>query len=78
METLCSNTRSYFILYGEDFPLEEFTKEIGITPTDAYRKGDEYRRGKNKHISGVTAWLLETDYVMTDFPEELIHNVVNP
>lgn len=29
MEDYCSETRAYFTLFGEDFPVEEFTREIG-------------------------------------------------
>ena len=31
----------------------------------------------NKHTRYETAWVVGADYVMTDFPEELIHKVVD-
>ena len=77
MENYCTYSSSYFYLYGEDFPIEDFTKDIGINPTEAYRIGEEFIRGKNKHTRGVTAWKLIEDYVMTDSPEELIHKLVD-
>ena len=68
---------SYFVLYGDDFPLDDFIKDIGIIPTEAYRKDEEFIRCKNKHPRYEKAWKFETDYVMTDFPEELIHKVAD-
>ena len=77
MEDYCTETRAYFTIYGEDFSLEEFTREIGIIPTEAYRKGEEYIRGKTKHVRFETAWVYGLDYKMTNDPEELIHDIVN-
>ncbi|WP_339171349.1 DUF4279 domain-containing protein [Solibacillus sp. FSL R5-0691] len=64
-------------MFGEDFPLEEFTREIGIIPTEAYKKGEEVIRGKTKHIRFETAWEYGLDYKMTNYPEEQIHTIVN-
>lgn len=77
IEDYCSETRAYFTLFGEDFPLEEFTREIGIIPTEAYRKGEECIRGKTKHIRFETAWEYGLDYKMTSHPEEQIHTIIN-
>lgn len=76
LKEYCTETSSYFTLYGDDFPLEEFTEEMGISPTEAYRKGEEYRRGKTKHIHFETAWDLRIDDVYTDHPEEVIETLV--
>ncbi|MEK4386246.1 DUF4279 domain-containing protein [Solibacillus sp. FSL W7-1464] len=77
MEDYYTETRAYFTLFGEDFPLEEFTREMGIIPTEAYRKGEEFIRGKTKHIRFETAWEYGLDYKMTNDPEEQIHTIVN-
>lgn len=77
MKTYCTETRSYFTLYGEDFPLEEFTEEMGISPTKAYRQGEEYIRGTTKHTHFETAWDLGIDYMLTDHPEEVIEALVD-
>ena len=77
MKDFCTETRAYFTLFGEDFPLEEFTREIGIIPTEAYRKGEAFIRGKTKHVRFETAWEYGVDYKMTNYPEEQIHNIVN-
>ena len=77
MKDFCTETRAYFTLFGEDFPLEEFTREIGIIPTEAYRKGEVFIRGKTKHVRFETAWEYGVDYKLTDYPEEQIHNIVN-
>lgn len=77
MKDFCTETRAYFTLFGEDFPLEEFTREIGIIPKEAYRKGEVFIRGKTKHVRFETAWEYGVDYKLTDYPEEQIHNIVN-
>lgn len=77
MEEYRTKTMAYFILYGDSFPLDEFTKEIGLNPTESYRQGEEFIRGKNKHIRYETAWKLGTDYILTDHPEALINQIVD-
>lgn len=77
MEEYCTKTMTYFILYGDSFPLDEFTKEIGLNPTESYRQGEEFIRGTNKHIRYETAWELGTDYILTDHPEAPINQIVD-
>ncbi|OZS77431.1 hypothetical protein CF394_11350 [Tetzosporium hominis] len=77
MKTYCTETRSYFTLYGEDFPLEVFTEEMGISPTKAYRQGEKYIRVTTKHTHFETAWDLRIDDVLTDHPEEVIETLVD-
>ncbi|XKH49497.1 DUF4279 domain-containing protein [Chryseomicrobium palamuruense] len=76
MKKYCTETSSYFTLYGDDFPLEEFTEEMGISPTEAYRQGEEFIRGKTKHTRFETAWDLSIDDVHTNHPEEVIETLV--
>lgn len=76
LKEYCTQTRSYFTLYGEDFPLEEFTEAIGISPTKAHRLGDEYIRRETKRKHFETVWHLGIDYVYTDHPEEVIEMLV--
>lgn len=76
LKKYCTETRGYFTLYGEDFPLEEFTEALGISPTKAYRQGEEYIRGTTKHTYFETSWDLGIDYVHTDHPEEVIETLV--
>lgn len=76
MQTYCTETRGYFVIYGDDFPLEEFTEAMGISPTEAHRQGEEFIRGKTKHTRFETAWELGSDYVDTDHPEEVIETLV--
>lgn len=77
MEEYCTKSMTYFILYGDDFPIRDFTKDIGKEPTQSYRRGEEFIKGKNKHIRYETAWVFGTDYVRTDYPEEQINTIVN-
>lgn len=77
MEEYCTKTMVYFTLYGDYFPLEEFTKEIGINPTNAYKQGEEFIIGKHKLVRDETAWRLETDAILTDFPQEPINQIID-
>lgn len=47
---------AYFSIWGENFPVEVFTKEVGINPTEFYYKGDEYIRGETVSVRPVSTW----------------------
>lgn len=46
----------YFSIWGENFPVELFTKEVGINPTEFYYKGDEYIRGETVRVRNISTW----------------------
>ncbi|MEK9198252.1 DUF4279 domain-containing protein [Ureibacillus sp. FSL E2-3493] len=68
----------YYSISGDDFPLEEFTKKVGITPTDAFRKGETIVIGKNKHIKSKTTWEFGSELELTDEPLKQIRSIVDP
>lgn len=37
-----------FSIVADEWPIDRFTEELGIKPTEAYKKGDPYIRGKRK------------------------------
>lgn len=37
-----------FSIVADEWPIDKFTEELGIKPTEAYKKGDSYIRGKRK------------------------------
>lgn len=40
----------YFSLYGEDFPIDEVTERVKVTPTRTYKKGDlNPNRSRNRY-----------------------------
>jgi hypothetical protein len=48
----------YFALKGDDFDTDDVTNRLGITPTDAWRKGD---KGFYKSTVEFAMWRLATD-----------------
>ncbi|AOH56659.1 hypothetical protein ABE28_020010 [Peribacillus muralis] len=57
----------YFSLFGDDFPIDEVTKSLGITPTLTYKKGDIIPRHNSlnslqPHYRKETAWDLSSGY----------------
>jgi hypothetical protein len=39
-----TNVKVYFSVKADDFSIEDFTNELGIKPTRAYRKGEAVKR----------------------------------
>ncbi|MBD8027508.1 DUF4279 domain-containing protein [Ureibacillus sp. Re31] len=39
--------------------MDKFTEELGIKPTETYKKGDPYIRGKRKSTRFETVWEIE-------------------
>ncbi len=72
-----TNIRSYFCLFGDNFPLEEFTQKIGITPTETRKKGELYTIGKTQHESYTTSWTYEIDYQLTSDPTLQINELID-
>ncbi|MEI2364602.1 DUF4279 domain-containing protein [Niallia circulans] len=64
-----TNVKVYFSVKADDFFLEDFTNELGIKPTRAYRKGEAVKRPSNPNVTSKgthyrlhTSWELGTDY----------------
>ncbi|MFJ7698735.1 DUF4279 domain-containing protein [Lysinibacillus fusiformis] len=72
-----TNIRSYFCLFGDNFPLEEFTQKIGITPTETRKKGEFYTIGKTQHESYTTSWTYEIDFQLTSDPTLQINELID-
>ena len=51
------NAYAYFRVFGEDLPLEEITRQIGIEPTESWRKGDPWKYFKAVPTS---SWCLHS------------------
>lgn len=45
-----------------DFPIDDFTKSMGITPTESYKVGEEYIRGNRVQKRIESAWILDSGY----------------
>ncbi|KAB2335691.1 DUF4279 domain-containing protein [Bacillus mesophilum] len=54
----------YFNLYADDFPLEQVTARLGLTPTRSFKKGDVIRKVSTNYYQrrSYSAWQLSTGY----------------
>ena len=56
-----TQVKVYFSLFGDDFPMNEVTRRLEITPTNSYKKGD--LTSANSSIRRKeTSWDYGTDY----------------
>ena len=39
-----------FSMYGDEFPIDYVTKELGIEPTETYKKGDVILKSPNPNV----------------------------
>jgi hypothetical protein len=76
---------TYFVIKGDDIPLEIITETLGIEPTKAYKKGDEIVRPCNRNVVTTekryrlyTSWELGTKYVETLCADEQAKDVIKP
>lgn len=52
----------YFSLFGMEFPIEEITERLEITPTETYNKGDLIPNRSRPLYRKETSWDLGTGY----------------
>lgn len=54
----------YFSMFADEFPLEMVTKQLGIEPTESYKKGDIIKKisPTENHVRCYTCWKLSTGY----------------
>lgn len=66
----------YFNLFGDEFPIDEVTKKLGVTPSLTYKKGDIIppRNSYRKE----TAWELSSDYQESCDVKEQMDQVMEP
>ncbi|MCR8842638.1 DUF4279 domain-containing protein [Paenibacillus sp. SC116] len=78
-----TKVKAYFSLFGDDFPLDVVTEQLGIKPTMAYRKGDVIKRKSSiKHDGRVhyrkeTAWDLGMDYEESLDVDDQLSKIIN-
>ncbi len=77
MQKPTTNIRSYFCVFGDNFPLDEFTQKIAITPTETRTKGELYTIGKTQHESYTTSWTYELDDQLTSDPTLQIYELID-
>ena len=54
----------YFSMFADEFPLDAVTKQLGIEPTESYKKGDIIKKisPTENHVRSYTRWKLSTGY----------------
>ena len=70
--------RIYFCIFGDDFPLDDLTNDLGIAPTERYKQGEEVTRGKIVRRRLETAWFLDSDYQDANYFEVQIKKIIEP
>ena len=66
-----TQVKVYFSLFGDDFPLDDVTEKLEVTPTDTYKKGDLISN-RSTVIRKETSWDLGTGYqVLLDVNDQL-------
>ncbi|AGK54163.1 DUF4279 domain-containing protein [Bacillus sp. 1NLA3E] len=66
-----TQVKVYFSLFGDDFPLDDVTEKLEVTPTDTYKKGDLIPN-RSTVIRKETSWDLGTGYqVSLDVNDQL-------
>ncbi|MDQ0247845.1 hypothetical protein J2S09_005521 [Bacillus fengqiuensis] len=62
----------YFSLYGDEFPTDEVTERLEITPSETYKKGDLIPNRSTALYRKETSWDLGTGYqVSLDVNDQL-------
>ncbi|PJO43426.1 DUF4279 domain-containing protein [Lysinibacillus xylanilyticus] len=56
-----TQVKIYFSLFGDDFPIDDVTEKLEVTPTDTYKKGDLIQN-RSTFIRKETSWDLGTGY----------------
>ena len=54
----------YFSMFADEFPLDAVTKQLGIEPTESYKKGDIIKKisPTENYVRSYTRWKLSTGY----------------
>ena len=56
-----NRVRVYFSLFGDDFPIDDITEKLEVTPTETYKKGDLIPN-RSTIRRNETSWDLGTGY----------------
>jgi len=79
-----TNVKVYFSATADEFPIDDFTKVLGIQPTRKYKKGDEIIRPHNPNVISKgthhrlhSSWELGTDYQESYDINQQLYNILN-
>lgn len=70
-----------FSIVADEWPIDKFTKEIGLIPTESYKRGDGYIRGKRQSARFETVWSLKKEVFLRNTEDEdkiIIESLIAP
>lgn len=67
----------YFSLFGDEFPIDDITKKLGIVPTKTFKKGDLIPNRTKKLVRKETSWDIGTGYQVSSDANNQMHQVVS-
>lgn len=67
----------YFSLYGDEFPLDDVTEKIEVTPTKTYKKGDLIPNRSTACYRKETSWDLGTGYQVSLDVNNQLQQIIN-
>ncbi|PSL41788.1 uncharacterized protein DUF4279 [Planomicrobium soli] len=75
-----SEVKVLFSMFGEDFPLEEIPKALGIKPTETYQTGDVIsdKIAEEPKYHKETVWNMGTGYEKSYDVKEQLDKVLKP
>jgi len=71
-----TQVKVYFSLFGDDFPINEVTRRLEITPTESCKKGDSILANSSLRRKE-TSWDYGTDYQNSLDVNEQLQQVMN-
>jgi ABC-type antimicrobial peptide transport system permease subunit len=72
-----TQVKVYYSLYGDDFPINEVTRRLEITPTESYKKGNLISANSSFYRKE-TSWDYGTGYQYSLDVNEQLQQVMNP
>jgi hypothetical protein len=67
----------YFSLFGDEFPLEDVTEKLEVTPTETYKKGDLIPNRSTACYRKETSWDLGTGYQVSLNVNNQLQQIIN-
>lgn len=71
-----TQVKVYFSLFGQDFPIDDVTDKLEITPTETYKKGDLIPSRSTVRYRKETSWDLGTGYQFSFDVNDQLQQVV--
>ncbi|MCM3386562.1 DUF4279 domain-containing protein [Ureibacillus chungkukjangi] len=70
-----------FSIFADEWPIDKFTDEIRVIPSEAYKNGDTFVRGNRERTRFETVWSLNTEAFLRfedEEDKEIIEVLIGP